>query len=42
MEVIFLLGVLLGLLRIRTNTTVAMAVHTLYDIFAVLSIEQPT
>jgi hypothetical protein len=42
MAVIFLLGVLLGLLRIRTNTTVAMAVHTLYDIFAVLSIEQPT
>ena len=36
--VIFLLGILLGLLRKRTNTSVAMAVHALYDMVAVLSI----
>ncbi len=36
--VIFLLGILLGLLRKRTNTSVAMAVHALYDMAAVFSI----
>lgn len=37
---IFLFGLLLGLLRSRTNTTVAMAVHALYDMAAVFSIIQ--
>lgn len=36
--VIFLLGLVLGLLRKHTNTSVAMAVHALYDMAAVLSI----
>jgi len=36
--VIFVLGMLLGLLRNRTNTSVAMAVHALYDMAAVFSI----
>jgi Type II CAAX prenyl endopeptidase Rce1-like len=40
--VIFSIGLVLGLIRNRTNTTVAMAIHTLYDIIAVLSIESPT
>jgi hypothetical protein len=32
-----LLGVALGLLRQRTNTTTAMLVHGLYDIVAAVS-----
>lgn len=36
--VIFLLGLLLGWIRLRTNTTVAIAVHALYDVVAVLSV----
>jgi membrane protease YdiL (CAAX protease family) len=39
--VIFAIGVILGVIRNRTNTTVAMAIHTLYDIIAVLLIEPP-
>lgn len=35
MAVIFLLGILLGLLRKRTSTSVAILVHTLYDIVAI-------
>lgn len=35
--VIFLLGMLLGVLRKRTNTSVAMAVHALYDMAAIFS-----
>ena len=37
MLTIALLGILLGLVRLRTNTTVAIVVHGLYDVFAVLS-----
>ena len=40
--VIFSIGLLLGVIRNRTNATVAMAIHALYDIVAVLSIEPPT
>jgi len=36
MLTIALLGIMLGLVRQRTNTTVAIAVHMLYDVFAVL------
>jgi hypothetical protein len=36
--VIFLLGMLLGTIRSRTSTSVAMAVHVLYDIVAVFSV----
>jgi membrane protease YdiL (CAAX protease family) len=31
-----LLGVALGILRARTNTTVAIVVHSLYDVLAAL------
>ncbi len=41
MVVIFLLGMLLGTIRNRSNTTVAMAVHALYDMAAVLSAGKP-
>jgi len=37
MATILLLGVLLGLIRNRTSTTVAILVHALYDIAAVLT-----
>lgn len=37
MLTIALLGIMLGLVRLRTNTTVAIVVHGLYDVFAVLS-----
>jgi membrane protease YdiL (CAAX protease family) len=37
MLTIALLGIMLGLVRLRTNTTVAIIVHGLYDVFAVLS-----
>lgn len=37
MATIFLLGLLLGVIRNRTNTTVAILVHTLYDIAAVFT-----
>ena len=37
MLTISLLGIMLGLVRLRTNTTVAILVHGLYDVFAVLS-----
>ncbi len=40
--VIFAIGLILGVIRNRTNTSVAMAIHALYDIVAVLSIESPT
>lgn len=36
MLTIALLGILLGLVRQRTNTTTAIVVHMLYDVFAVL------
>ena len=36
MATIFMLGVLLGVLRDRTNTTVAILVHCLYDISAIV------
>lgn len=35
--VIFLLGLVLGTIRLKTNTTVAMAVHAIYDIAALVS-----
>jgi len=38
MLVIFLLGMLLGVIRKRSNTTTAMLVHAAYDMLAVLSI----
>uniref|UniRef100_A0A832I3J6 CPBP family intramembrane metalloprotease n=1 Tax=Eiseniibacteriota bacterium TaxID=2212470 RepID=A0A832I3J6_UNCEI len=37
MLVIFALGVVLGMLRRRTSTTVAIAVHTLYDLLALFT-----
>jgi hypothetical protein len=37
MVVIFVLGLVLGVIRQRTSTTAAMAVHVLYDIVAVLT-----
>jgi len=37
MAVIFVLGLILGVIRQRTSTTAAMAVHVLYDIVAVLT-----
>ena len=37
MVTIFLLGILLGVIRARTSTTVAILVHALYDIAAVLA-----
>jgi membrane protease YdiL (CAAX protease family) len=37
MTTILLLGVLLGVIRQRTSTTVAILVHTLYDILAVMT-----
>ena len=37
MAVIFVLGLVLGTIRRHTSTTVAMAVHAIYDILAVLS-----
>jgi hypothetical protein len=36
--VIFLLSLVLGIIRIRTNTTLAMAVHVGYDILALASV----
>lgn len=42
MGVIFCFGLLLGLIRVRTSTTVVMAIHTLYDIAAVVSMPGPT
>jgi membrane protease YdiL (CAAX protease family) len=39
--VIFAIGIILGVIRNRTNTTVPMAIHALYDIIAVLLIEPP-
>jgi membrane protease YdiL (CAAX protease family) len=36
--VIFLLSLVLGIIRIRTNTTLAMAVHVGYDIVALASV----
>ncbi len=41
MATIFLLGVLLGLIRDRTSTTVAVLVHGLYDIAAVFTVGGP-
>lgn len=38
MGVIFLFGIILGIIRIRTNTTVVMAIHTLYDVLVIFSI----
>jgi membrane protease YdiL (CAAX protease family) len=37
MAVIFVLGLILGVIRQRTNTSVAIAIHVLYDIVAVLA-----
>jgi len=37
MAVILVLGLILGVIRQRTNTTVAIAIHVLYDIVAVLA-----
>lgn len=42
MAVIFIFGIVLGLIRIRTSTTVVMAIHTLYDMAAVFTMPQPT
>jgi membrane protease YdiL (CAAX protease family) len=38
MAVILMLGIILGTLRRLTNTSVAMAVHALYDMLAVFSV----
>jgi membrane protease YdiL (CAAX protease family) len=37
MLVVMLIGVLLGVLRKRTSTTVCIAVHALYDVAAIFS-----
>jgi hypothetical protein len=37
MLVIFTIGAMLGLMRARTNTSVAIAIHALYDVLAVAS-----
>jgi glycosyltransferase involved in cell wall biosynthesis len=37
MAVIFVLGLVLGVIRRRTSTTAAMAVHVIYDIVAILT-----
>ena len=37
MATVFLFGVILGLIRKRTNTTVAIAIHALYDILALFT-----
>ena len=37
MGMIFMFGVLLGVIRKRSSTVVAMAVHTIYDLLAMLS-----
>lgn len=42
MGVIFGFGLLLGVLRNRTSTTVVMAIHTIYDIAAVMAMPGPT
>jgi len=42
MGVIFCFGLLLGVLRNRTSTTVVIAIHTIYDIAAVVSMPGPT
>ena len=42
MVVIFIFGIVLGLIRIHTSTTVVMAIHTLYDMAAVFTLSQPT
>jgi hypothetical protein len=42
MVVIFAFGLALGMIRIRTSTTVVMAIHTLYDMVAVFTLPQPT
>ena len=39
MIVVFLLGLLLGTIRLRTSTTAAIAVHMVYDMIAVFSIQ---
>ncbi|MGH7731424.1 MAG: CPBP family intramembrane glutamic endopeptidase [Candidatus Eiseniibacteriota bacterium] len=41
MATILLLGVVLGVIRERTNTTVAILVHTIYDILAVMTTGGP-
>jgi membrane protease YdiL (CAAX protease family) len=38
MAVILLLGLTLGVIRRRASTTVAIGVHVLYDVVAVLSL----
>lgn len=38
MVVIFLLSLILGTIRMKTNTTVAMAVHAVYDVLALISV----
>jgi hypothetical protein len=40
MGVIVILGLVLGFIRLRTNTTTAMAVHAIYDVLAVLAAQQ--
>ncbi len=42
MGVIFCFGIVLGLIRDRTSTGVVIAIHTLYDIAAVVSMPGPT
>jgi membrane protease YdiL (CAAX protease family) len=37
MTLIFLLGIVLGLIRKRSNTAVAMTVHAIYDLVALLA-----
>jgi hypothetical protein len=38
MAVIFLLGMLLGIIRMKTNTTAVMAVHAIYDVVALFTV----
>ncbi|HYM81727.1 MAG TPA: CPBP family intramembrane glutamic endopeptidase [Candidatus Limnocylindria bacterium] len=42
MGVILILGMLLGWIRKRTNTTTAIAVHAVYDVLAVFGVQQVT
>jgi membrane protease YdiL (CAAX protease family) len=42
MGVILFLGLILGWIRRHTNTTTAIVVHAVYDVIAVLGVQQVT
>jgi membrane protease YdiL (CAAX protease family) len=37
MATVFLFGLMLGAIRSRTNTTVVIAIHTIYDVLALFT-----